>query len=297
MIEENMNNVEYEERITAMNTWADSVRNELVQEITNKPQEIIFHYTDINGLIGLISTGCVWATHSSRLNDSSENKLGFKLVANHVQDNLVNSSKQLLEKVLLRFQSTETYIACYSTESNLLGQWRNYTGEKVGYSLGFETKYMATIDDRMPPLEQVIYNDNKAKALIDILLSRVDEFLNQQPFGEVEVGYLLGMIEATLSNIACIIKHQKFEEEHEYRHIYQPENTKLKLKRGFRNGQFGLTPYVEVGFMEKNKLPLKTITIGPCQSFEQESNALKLLLTQHKYENVEVIESGIPPRV
>ncbi len=291
-----MNSHEYEERIAAMNVWSNSVRNELIQGITYKPRKVIFHYTDINGLIGIISNGCIWATHSSRLNDSSENKLGFNLVANHVQDNLLNSSKQLLEKVLLRFESTETYIACYSTESNLLGQWRNYTGEKVGYSLGFETKYMATIDDRMPNIEQVIYNDNKAKALIDILLSRVDEFINQQPFGEVEVGYLLGMVEATLSNIACIIKHHKFEEEREYRQIYQPDNTKLKLKRGFRNGQFGLTPYVEIGFMEENRLPLKSITIGPCQSFKQELSALKLLLAQNKYENVEVIESAIPLR-
>jgi len=269
----------------------------LAQLINNTPVKIIYHYTDVNGLIGLISNSFVWATHTGRLNDSSENAHGFNLVKSYVQNSSDRASKQLIEKVLLDFRSVDSYVTCYSTESDLLSQWRSYTGGNVGYSLGFETKKMATLDDRMPPLEQVIYEVNKAKALINHLLMRIDKFLNHNLLGEVEEGYLLGMLQATLASIACIIKHNKFEEEREYRQIYQPGNTCLKLKHGFRNSKFGLTPYVEIGFLEKNKLPLKTITIGPCQDFNQEQKALKILLVQQGYEQVEIIKSEIPLRV
>lgn len=292
-----MNSTEFEDNISAMDAWAESVRSELATIITDEPSKTIFHYTDVNGLTGIVSDGCVWATHSSRLNDMTENELGFILVKEHVINSFNGASRQLFEKALLEFKSVETYVACYSTENDLLGQWRSYTGDKVGYCLGFETKYMATIDDRMPILEKVIYNDIKAIELLDHLLQRVDDFLSTNPFGEVEVGYILGIIEATLSNFACIIKHHKFEEEREYRQIYQPEKTALRLERFVRNGQFGLTPYVKIGFLEKDRLPLKSVTIGPCKDFELEENSLRILLKQYDYGDVEIMKSKIPLRV
>jgi hypothetical protein len=107
-----MNNIDYEGKINAMNIWADSLRKEMAQLINHSPSQTIYHYTDINGLIGLISSGCVWATHFSRLNDWSENEHGFDLVKSHMQNSPNNSSKHLIEKVLLDFRSVDTYIAC-----------------------------------------------------------------------------------------------------------------------------------------------------------------------------------------
>jgi Protein of unknown function (DUF2971) len=292
-----MNSAEYENKISFMNQWSDSVRSELASLISDNPPGIIYHYTDVNGLIGLIKDGCIWATHVSRLNDSSENKHGFNLVTKFVLSNLPESSKPLIEKALAELHSVDTYVACYSTKDDLLSQWRNYTGSSVGYSLGFATEQMATTDYKMPLLEQVIYKDSIAKSVLTRLLDKVDEFVNNNSFGEVEVGYLLGIVQATLNNIACIIKHHKFEEENEYRQFYQPGNTCLELEPDFRAGQFGLTPYVKIHFLEKERLPLKSVTVGPCQDIEIESNVLKILLSKHGYDHVEVLKSEIPLRV
>lgn len=292
-----MDNNEYEGRVSVMNQWADTVRAELTLLITDRPQDTIYHYTDVNGLIGLIKTGCIWATHVSRLNDSSENKHGFNLVIEYVRDNLPKSSKPLIEKALLGLQSVDTYVACYSTNNDLLSLWRNYTGTRVGYSLGFETSQMATLDDKMPLLEKVIYKDSITLAMLDLLLKRVEDFVNQNSFGEVEVGYLMGMVQSILNTIACIIKHHKFEEENEYRQFFQPGSTGLEMEIFFRAGQVGLTPYVKIQFLKKGKLPLKNVTVGPCQDFEIESNALKILLGRCGYEGVEILKSEIPLRV
>jgi hypothetical protein len=205
-----MDNYEFESKMSVMDQWAETLRVELVRLITDRPPNIIYHYTDVNGLIGLIDSGCIWATHVSRLNDASENMHGFNLVIEHVRANLPIASRPLIEKALLGLRSVDTYVACYSTKSDLLSQWRNYTGTKVGYSLGLETSQMATLDYRMPLLEQIIYKDSTAKAVLDLLIRRVDEFLMKNPFGEVEVGYLSGMVQALLNNIACTIKHHTF---------------------------------------------------------------------------------------
>ena len=292
-----MDNNKFESKVSVMDQWAETLRAELARLITDKHPDIIYHYTDANGLIGLIDSGCIWATHVSRLNDASENLHGFNLVSEHVRANLPIASRPLIEKALLGLQSVDTYVACYSTDSDLLGQWRNYTGTRVGYSLGFETSQMATLDDKMPLLEPIIYNDSMAKAVLDLLVQRVDEFLMKNPFGEIEIGYLSGMVKALLNNIACTIKHHKFEEECEYRHFFRLGDTGLEMEPFFRAGQFGLTPYVKVQFLEKGKLPLKTITVGPCKNFVLESKALEILLGKHGYKGVEIFESEIPLRV
>lgn len=292
-----MDDNEYEGRISDLSQWAESVRVELARLISEHPAEIVYHYTDVAGLIGLITSGCVWATHVGKLNDASENRHGYEVVVNHVRANLPKSSKPLIERALSTLHSVDTYVACYSTQRDLLSQWRNYSGARVGYSLGFETRQMATLDDRMPLLEQVIYRDDIAKSVIDCLLGKVEKYFVCRSFGEVEVYGISGMVRAVLNIIACILKHRKFEEEREYRQIYQPGNTKLVLNTEFRQGQFGLTPYVKIEFLERNRLPLRTVTVGPCQDPEAESNALKILLSRYGYENVQVLASEIPLRM
>lgn len=292
-----MDNAEFENRCNVMEQWGEQVRRELAGLITEKPSRVIYHYTDAQGLLGMINSGHVWATHVSRLNDSTEYELGLSIVTNFIRNNLKGSSKSLIEKAVSQLQSVDTYISCYSANPNLLSQWRAYSGQGTGYCIGFKTGEMATIDDRIPLLEKVIYSKDAAETILSRLLDRVNEFLNKNDFGEIEVGYILGMLEACFNNIACIIKHSSFEEENEYRQIYQPSTSARTLEIKYREGRFGLTPYVEVEFLEKGKLPVESVMIGPCRDPESETQSLRLMLSQLGYEQVNVINSEIPLRI
>lgn len=292
-----MEKSEYEERFTRMDQWWETVRAELAAIILESPPRIIYHYTDIDGLLGMILTGKIWATHVSRLNDSSEYHHGIRIVPDCVRNSMPASSKPLVEKLLSEFKRVETYVASYSTKHDLLSQWRSYSGGKVGYCLGLATDGIATLDDSTPLLEPVIYKDSLAQQVISKMVNRVDEYLQSNKFGDVEVGFLLGMVGGTLANLACTIKHPKFEEENEYRQFYQPGAASLQLEQNFRNGRFGLTPYVEVPFIEEGRLPLRSVTIGPCQDADLEIYIVKTLLEKHSYLNVEILVSEIPLRV
>lgn len=292
-----MEQSEHEERIRKTEQWWETLRAELAAIISDSPPMVIYHYTDINGRLGMIETGRIWATHVSRLNDFSEHHHGIKVVADCVRNAMPTSSKPLAEKILSEFRRVETYVASYSTEHDLLSQWRSYSGGKVGYCLGLATNGIATLDDRTPLLEPVIYKNSLAQEVIARMVNRVDEYLQNNPFEEVEIGFLLGIVGSTLANLACTIKHPKFEEENEYRQFYQPGATSLRLEKKFRNGRFGLTPYVEIPFIEEGRLPLKSVTIGPCQDAELEKYAITTLLEKHSYTNVEFLVSEIPLRV
>ena len=288
---------EYENRVAAMEEWSELVRRELADLISENPAKVIYHYTDAPGLVGMISSGCVWATHVSRLNDATEYELGLSIVTQFVRDNIQKSTRPLLEKAITQLQSVDTYISCYSSSPNLLSQWRAYSGQGTGYCMGFKTSELATVDDRMPMVEKVIYSKDTAETVLSHLIERVDEFVNERDFADVEVGYLLRMLKGTFNIVACIIKHPSFNEENEYRQIYQPDTSIRALEVIYRMGRFGLTPYVELEFLEKGKLPIESVMIGPCRDPQSESRSLKLMLSQFGYDHVQVTNSEIPLRV
>lgn len=291
-----MDNEDFEDKFKAMDKWGLSVSSELGGLITDSPAEVLYHYTDINGFLGMISSGSIWATHVTKLNDSTENEIGYSIVRKLLQGSMLKSCKPIFDKVIGGLSSADTYVSCYSTDGDLLSQWRGYTSNSVGYCLGFRTEGMATDDERMPLLEPVIYDEKKACEVVERVIERVNTFVHENSFGEVEVGYLVGWTQAVLNIIACTIKHPKFAEEKEYRHFYQPSKSQLKLEEQFRNGQFGLTPYVTIGFLETNRLPLKNVRIGPCNDFDLESSSLRMLLDTNGYGNVGIFESEIPLR-
>lgn len=292
-----MEQTEFEVRFKIMEQWWETLRPELVAIISESPPKVIYHYSDINGFLGMIETGKIWASHVSRLNDSSEYHHGIKVVADCVRNAMAASSKPIVEKILSEFRRVETYVASYSTKHDLLSQWRSYSAGKVGYCLGLATNGIASLDDSTPLLEPVIYRDSLAQQVISRMVNGVEKYLQNNQFGEVEIGFLLGRVGGTLANLACTIKHHKFDEENEFRQFYQPGVTSLQLEKQFRNGRFGLTPYVEVPFIEEGRLPLLSVTIGPCQDIKQEMYAVRTLLEKHSYTNCDVLVSEIPLRV
>lgn len=292
-----MDDTEFEGRYANMDRWGESVRQELVKLISENPVKVIYHYTDVRGLIGMITSGRIWATHVSRLNDTMEYEIGVSFVTDFIRANLQRASKQIIDKAISEFRSADTFIACYSDAENVLSQWRAYSGAGTGYCIGLKTGEMATLDSRMPILEKVIYSKTTAESVLSLLLVRVDQFLDDHEFGAVEVGYLEGMLRGIFNIVACIIKHSTFVEENEYRQIYQPTKSALSLDTKYRTGRFGLTPYVEIEFLQKGKLPIQSIMIGPCRDPDSEARSLKLMLSQHGYGDVVVSPSGIPLRV
>ena len=292
-----MNETEYQRRVAQIDEWAKALGFELANLIEPNPADVIYHYTNSSALIGMLESGKVWATHVSRMNDSMEYKTGVELVERLVRKNMDGQLRQLFERAISNLVSVDTYIACYSSEVNRLSQWRAYAGLGVGYCIGFKSGEMATTDGRMPLLEKVIYSEEVAEAVVARLLDRVEEFLAKCDFGEVEDCYLLGMLEATFNNVACLVKHAGFEEETEYRQIYQPSTSSLSLETKFGSGRYGLTPYVEFCFLNEGRLPIDSITIGPCADPDEESRTLAAILSRHGYQSVEIQQSSIPLRV
>ena len=101
-------------------------------------------------------------------------------------------------------------------------------------------------------------------------------------------------------------KHELFREEFEWRLIFHVYRDKLlgahhaspdKPIIKFRNGLFGITPYVEYPLnLKTDKSPLRRIVVGPCPYPEESKAAIELLLAANDIQGVKVDDSKIPYR-
>jgi hypothetical protein len=132
--------------------------------------DLLYHYTDQNGLLGILNDKCIWATHLRYLNDTSEGGIVFRVVLDELNSRINSDSMMELfgmqpvertgkvecEDEEIHSQgvaisswvtSQDVLVASFSEEGNLLSQWRAYSGVAGGYSIGFSRSYLCAVGE------------------------------------------------------------------------------------------------------------------------------------------------------
>ncbi len=131
----------------------------------SKPEGPLYHYTDQNGLLGIIQDRSIRATHLRYLNDTSEGRIVFQVLLDEL-NRRVNSDAMMLSfgmepvkrsgkiecedeeifsqgvSMLSWVTSQDVFVTSFSEKGNLLSQWRAYAGASGGYSIGFSRSYL-----------------------------------------------------------------------------------------------------------------------------------------------------------
>lgn len=108
--------------------------------------ELVYHYTNTSGLTGILTSKCLRATNLSFVNDEQELRYGYLLCANVANDLLKShGNDQRYSTVLNTFQSTwkgavDVYATCFARNGDQLSQWRAYSPNSSGFSIGFDAK-------------------------------------------------------------------------------------------------------------------------------------------------------------
>jgi hypothetical protein len=100
------------------------------KQMTNHAQpEWLYHYTDQNGLSGILKSECLWATHHRFLNDISERQEAIRYFSNVISRRKSNTFmtglggqiKRFVQNEVQRnlekeFQSVDAYLVCFTQE-------------------------------------------------------------------------------------------------------------------------------------------------------------------------------------
>jgi hypothetical protein len=276
---------------------------EQLQEIECRPPELLYHYTNQTGLLGIFEKRCIWATHFRYLNDLNEGKEFAEALREHEKHKDVKDESAL--ESIDRFRAwnarRNVFVTSFSENGNSLSQWRAYAGNAGGFCIGFEGVHLqkAAADFLSSRSEQFysdkypvfpcLYRDAETQEL-------ATKNLTQESSNDTLVQRICpDNLDHQVVKSSAFLKHLAFREEQEWRMILVQKNDATMKEIVFRTGSLTVTPYVKVPLeLPEQGIGIKTIAVGPCPHPHEASCAVEILLKQANVSGVEVIDSQIP---
>jgi len=254
----------------------------------DKPK-LLWHYTSLSALNGIISSEnnlSFWVTEINYLNDKSEYTHGLSIINQTYNrfkyENKNNpSAKGFLDRIEPFFifhngdtnfsldQETGVFVLSFTESKDLLSQWRAYTPQCHGVSIGIDPSFQSKLQGKSI-LYPVIYSEKFQIEYAEHLFSNT--FARFAKGEDISSPYNVDLMSNFFAKIkaACsLMKSESFSEEFEWRYIIYGENIKL------REFEYYLIPYINLDIENKN---LKEIIIGPNPHNELCKKSLELLL-------------------
>lgn len=247
------------------------------------------HYTSQRGLLGIVSNEVLWATNIKFLNDEHEFQHALDLIREIIPTSKITpgmkehqAHKGFMEQLLKRLEQLDNYTTesiftlSFSSEIDLLSQWRGYCSDNKGYCLVYD---VAGVFEKV----KAKYQDAH---LVDCVYRREEkevklrELLNQHwgKYYKAEEGKPQKEVVEELAKevmlLASYYKHPSFSEEKERRIVVNLDfslNSNLK----FREGPFSLVPYIE---LDAPRGHLKKICIGPTANKRLSKRSVEMFL-------------------
>ncbi len=268
-------------------------------------EKILYHYTNLDGLKGIIDTRSLWFSHTTSLNDPSESEYGKNMIASRLfteENNVKNDNwkrffNMLREEVINFYKNNyQTYIACFCEMDNLLSQWRSYANKGDGYNIGFnindKTLYSHDVSKLDTPtyiiLRRVIYKKEEQESLINAYITEINKALEKaEQHSKVysENGWIdQAAMQASniLYDMIFAFKNPAFSEEKEWRLVKVMKSSVRPESIRFRSNTSILEPYLEIfiydNICDKGQFPIKSIKLGPMTEEDRAKSSIELFL-------------------
>lgn len=228
--------------------------------------DYLYHYTTLQGCLGILESKSLWASDARCLNDTLELAYGIDLICDELLKQHVESkerSRLELEVRNLRSHPRNVYIASFSTERDQLGQWSAYAGNS-GLNIGLRFGKLATqFRKNHAVMGPVVYDLEHQKKLVSDLIAELLRRYRSTGDGGVGEQWLSIAVNFSVNamTLAAYMKHPKFAEEKEWRVAsYFAVQSELK----FRASSSMIIPYlpIEIDFTTDRCAQLR-ITVGP----------------------------------
>lgn len=284
--------------------------------LRDRPTGPLYHYTTQEGLLGIVQSKKIWATHHQCLNDTQEFLHVKDLVRKELDERCktANSDSVSLLKAMRSMldgpgnEDVNLYVASFSEDGgDSLSQWRAYSGQASGFALGFRGDQL-DLPKEFTIMRCIYKPDRQYEVVKAIVAEALERALAQMPAvgpsnAKTAAETLLRSL-LLLHRFALMLKHEKFKEEREWR-IVSPVRMDLaplypvaeETELAFRQGKSMLIPYRCVPLKDdKGNFPLTDVVVGPNPDRGQSYRSVRSLLNSARLVGVEVRSSDVPYR-
>lgn len=292
------------------------VTEELQEHIDREPPALLCHYTNQHGLLGIVSTGEIWATSVNNLNDRKEfeyaKELAISLISARIESEPDERTKRHLGYLRNAAGNAGINICVSSWSSRIddLSQWRAYSGAGTGYSVdmkGSALREFAKAQDFI--LAECIYEKSAQerilRSLIDANLARNVERETENSVADEHANFMLehngGDFAYHINRYASLFKHPGFAAEDEWRLISKPIDV---FRMDFRPGVSTIASHFRFALRDGGErrgeptIHIESVHVGPCPEPDLAQAKVRFLLAKHRpvLHHPEVIVSSVPYR-
>lgn len=271
--------------------------------------DIIWHYTNGPGFLGILQSSTLFASQVSCLNDTTETKYATDLYRKAVSELIQEQSADqdavgFLNRVLDYVKeepdspthgTSKFFVICFSGDEDELTQWDRYA-KPNGYAIGFYARglwreptsqlYRVTYD----PAKQLAATKKIAAATLDFYREGLtgDRQENPEEWGKL----FFAAWDEWVYKLAPLAKDQKWHSENEFRLVHE-----LKISE-FPNVRFTQKPKMMARYLaldtpawvkrRSHLLPIAKIWIGPGNHAAFSKISVQLLLEQMGYPSLPV---------
>ncbi|MFT3844520.1 MAG: DUF2971 domain-containing protein [Lacibacter sp.] len=192
----------------------------------------LYHYCSIESLYHIVKSRSIWLSNSRQMNDSDENiwiEKYFPIIYDYFKE--AKYAKLLSDSIdIYKWNSNPPFIFCLSANKDLLSQWRAYSEDGHGVSIGFNIKSINIKSEIPSPnvyarntlgIAKVEYYTYLQKNKIIELCKKIKEKFDNEKDKDERIIMCLEL-GSFLVNCALVFKNSNFREEREWRIIHTP---------------------------------------------------------------------------
>lgn len=300
--------------------------NALRQELLGQdPPNTLFHYTTLQGVVGITSSRIVRAMSVASLKDSSEIHYGVNLVETEVErkshEKISPAAKAILSQlsVELRGRISRTFVACFCASPVSEFHWTSYGP----YCLRFET------DGNREPLLRVsvsgaqvgyfkaIYAEASQQSAMKRDLSAVVAAVERNTLGVLEGPWAESMIRFLARNASELLldiivsfKKAEFWRDEEWRLVLRPNSALSSSAPDMADRNFDILvrreakEYVELQIVRpplpfqnlslRSPVPFAAVVQSPFQTDSRELNIIERALSKNYRPDISVTRAPNP---
>jgi hypothetical protein len=286
--------------------------------------KMLYHYTSLAGILGIIGNKSIWATDVSYLNDASEFFHALNIAKQEaskiiMDDDYLAAFGWAMHHGLETVTADDIYITSFSEKADLLSQWRGYCPAGAGMCLGFEFDHLMDFcDGKGYRLEQCIYKHSEKIQRVNEMMTKYFEnfpkhFLARRDYQNLDsnaqvnadIEYMLRTSEGQdklqadaavrflcneIYKLAPLFKNEGFHEESEWRIVANEQKEAVK----FRPVSSYLAPFLELKVLGVTASPLREVIIGPNPNQHRCKSSIRMLLDKNGVGDVNITTSPLP---
>lgn len=275
--------------------------------MTKLPSKL-YHYCSVESMFNIIKSKSLWLSNSKQMNDSKESKWieqYFYLIKNTYSDTKYGS---FINNTLNTYRSNKPnpYLFCLSEDHDSLSQWRAYSNNATGVSIGFAPKQLNVKHQWPWENENFDYNisilkvEYSKKSQEETILRLAEKYKNDIKINKKFKAFSESTEFALeLTDLSMIFKNSSFEEEKEWRIIHTPidaifSNQTIKYpdlsELKFRTTDQNIKTYYELSLNSIfNSSLIPEIILGPKSQIDIPE--LIMFLKTNGLNNTKIVES------